>query len=442
MGHAPTRLALAILAAVSANALAANPAPLALGKQVRGEITSADLLNWRDGSRSELYAVTLAADQGVRFSVGGPLQAQLSLFFDGQLVQASGEQRDEASLAVRAGQAGRYVLAVSGRDASAYGPFTLSATPMQVYGGGELAVGSTITDWAQAPRSVPLRITEEGVYRIRMASDDFDTVLSLQGNGLALRSDDSDGSNSILTVRLSPGSYTLGASGFQDRVDGQYELSVAEYSLPEGVETAVDGDLVPDMPITALYQGQPVTYRLRVDGRKLLELDMRSSEVDSGLELLGNGVALEDDDSGEGVDARIVTVLQPGDYTVRASVYDEGAGVFTLSAMLSDVPADAGGGELQLGQTRTARLMAGASDRYAFRIDRAGGYRIDMGSMDGLDSHLRLYRDGELVADDDDSGGGLDARIEERLEAGDYTLEASSAVGGEGGRYRIGVQRR
>src|SRR5690606_12136481 len=154
--------------------------------------------------------------------------------------------------------------------------------------GGELAVGSTITDWAQAPRSVPLRITEEGVYRIRMASDDFDTVLSLQGNGLALRSDDSDGSNSILTVRLSPGSYTLGASGFQDRVDGQYELSVAEYSLPEGVETAVDGDLVPDMPITALYQGQPVTYRLRVDGRKLLELDMRSSEVDSGLELLGN----------------------------------------------------------------------------------------------------------------------------------------------------------
>lgn len=442
MGHAPTTLALAILAAVSTNALAANPAPLTLGQHVRGEITSVDLLNWRDGSRSELYAITLAADQGVRFSVEGPLRAQLSLFRDGQLVQASGEQRDEASLAVRAGQAGRYVLAVSGRDASAYGPFTLSAAPMQVYGGGEVTVGSTITDWAQAPRSIPLRITEAGVYRIRMASDDFDTVLSLQGNGLALRSDDADGSNSMLTVQLAPGSYTLGASGFQDRVDGEYELSVAKYSLPEGVQPAVDGDLVPGTPLTALYQGQPVSYRLRVDGRSLLELDMRGSELDSSLVLQGNGVALEDDDSGEGLDARIATVLQPGDYTVRVSAFDEGAGVFTLSATLSDVPADAGGGELQVGQARTARLMAGAADSYAFRITRAGSYRIDMGSEDGVDSHLRLYRDGELVAADDDGGGGLDARIEERLDAGDYTLEASSAVGGEGGRYRIGVQRR
>ena len=184
-------------------------------------------------------------------------------------------------------------------------------------------------------------------------------------------------------------------------------------------------------------------YRLRVDARQLLELDMRSAEIDSGLRLVGAGVVLEDDDGGDGVDARIVSVLEPGQYTVQASAYDEGAGVFTLSARLSGVPADAGGGVLEVGRPREARLMDGTADRYTLAIPRAGTYRIRMTSTDGVDSHLRLFRHGEEVASDDDSGGGLwDALIEDALPAGDYVLEASSAVGGPGGRYRIDVQRR
>lgn len=442
MGHATTTLALAILAAASTQASAASPAPLAPGQQLRGEITSADLLNWRDGSRSELYAIRLDAGQAVRFSVEGPLSAQLSLYLDEQLVQASDDGRDEASLSVRAEKAGRYVLAVSGRDAASYGPFTLSATPMQVYGGGSLAAGTTITDWAREPRSIPLDITEAGAYRIRMASEDFDTVLSLEGNGVALRSDDADGSNSMLTTILAPGRYTLLASGYHDRVDGQYELSVQPYELPSGVGPAAGGDLVPNADVTALYQGRPVDYRLRVGERSLVEIEMRSGEIDSGLVLEGNGVQLADDDSGNRLDARIATVLQPGEYTVRASAYDEGAGVFTLSARTAEVPADAGGGSLEVGRSRDARLMPGATDTWTFRIARAGNYRIDMGSEEGVDSFLRLHRDGELVAMDDDGGGSLDARIEQQLEPGEYTLEASSAMGGEGGRYRIGVTRR
>lgn len=443
MGYKTTALALALLAAASPGATAANPSPLALGQQVRGEITSADLLNWRDGSRSELYAITLAADEGVRLEVAGALRAQLSVFHDGQLVQASADSRDEASLVLRASRAGRYVVAVSGADASAYGPFTLAATALRTYTGGELSPGDSISDWASEPRRIPLRIAREGVYRVRMASDDFDTVLSLEGNGLALRSDDAEGSNSMLTAQLAPGTYTLLASGYDGRIDGQYQLSVAEHALPTGVGIATGGELEVGRDITALYQGQPLEYRLRVDGRRLLELEMRSSEIDSGLRLQGNGVELENDDGGAGLDARIASVLEAGDYTVRASAYDEGAGVFTLSARLSEVPADAGGGELQLGRPRDARLMDGAADRYTITLPRAGAYRFDMSSNDGVDSHLRLFADGDEVTSDDDSGSGTwDARIDEHLPAGDYVLEASSAVGGPGGRYRIGVQRR
>lgn len=443
-------LALAItigLSMASAAAAGAEPAATSIspGQQLRGEITSADVLNWRDGSRSELFTVALKADQGVRFAVEGPLRAQLSLFLDGQLLKTSSGDDERATLAVRATRAGRYLLAVSGSDPSAYGPFTLASSELQVYGGGELSSGAAITDWLDGDsKRIPLRIAHEGMYAVRMASDEFDTVLALEGNGVSLGSDDADGSNSQLTARLAPGTYTLVASGFNGQAGGQYELSVAERELPAGVDVAVDGALVPGSDVTAVYQGQPVSYQLRVAERQLLELDMRSGELDSRLQLTGEGVVLEDDDGGERLDARIASLLEPGDYVVRASAFNAtgGAGVFTLSARLAAVPADAGGGAIEVGRERAARLLPGLTDRYTFRIARAGAYLIDMASTDGVDAHLRLLQDGEPLAEDDDGGGGLNARIEQTLAAGDYVLEASSAMGGEGGRYEVQIQRR
>jgi hypothetical protein len=433
------------LSMATAAASAAEPrmTVFAPGQETRGEITSADILNWRDGTRSELFSVALKADQGVRFEVEGPLRAQLSLYLDGQLVRSSSGDDGKAALAVRASRAGRYVLAVSGSDPSAYGPFTLASTELRVYSGGELAADDSISDWLDGEKRIPLRIAHDGMYTIRMSSDEFDTVLGLEGNGVALGSDDADGSNSQLTARLAAGQYTLVASGYSGQAGGQYALAIAETTLPAGVDVAADGELVAGSDVTAVYQGQPVSYRLRVAERQLLELDMRSSELDSKLQLTGNGIQLEDDDGGERLDARIASLVAPGDYTVRVSAFNQtgGAGVFTLSARLSAVPADAGGGVLEIGRRHGARLMPGMTDRYTFSVARAGTYVFTMASADGVDPFLRLVEGGETLATDDDGGGALDARIEHALEAGDYVLEASSAMGGDG-RYEIQAQRR
>lgn len=143
-------LALAVgisLSGFAGMSAAAGPAPasLAVGQQVRGEITTADALNWRDGTRSKLYSISLTPGQGVEFAVDGPLRAQLTLFADDQLLQTSSPVRDAASMSVRAPEAGRYLLAVSGRDASSYGPYTLRVSPLALY---ETAARS-----APAPRS-------------------------------------------------------------------------------------------------------------------------------------------------------------------------------------------------------------------------------------------------------------------------------------------------
>lgn len=439
-------LALALAAGLSLPAVAFAQSPagasaLEPGQQTRGEITSEDPVNWRDGSRSELFAIPLREGQAVRFTVTGPLSASLSLFLDGELVSISTERDGGgASLVVRAPQDGEYLLAVSGRDAVSFGPYTLASGEQQVYEGGEIQVGASLVDWADTARTIPLRIQHEGIYTIRMDSDEFDTSLSLSGNGVSLANDDANGSNSMLTARLDPGVYQLTLDGFLGQMGGEYQLAVSERELPPGTVLAEGGELVPDRAVTALYQGTEASYRLRVAERSVATITMDSGEIDSRLVLEGEGVREEDDDSGEGLNALVSTVLEPGDYTVRAASFGAGGGVFTLTASLSEVPADAGGGLLEVGVDRDVRMMAGLVDSYRVRIARAGEYVIDMAAV-GFDSHLRLLRDGGEVATDDDGGGGLDARIRQTLEAGEYVIEAR-ALGGADGPYSIGIHSR
>ena len=68
---------------------------------------------------------------------------------------------------------------------------------------------------------------------------------------------------------------------------------------------------------------------------------------------------------------------------------------------------------------------------YRFEVGEAGRIRIDLTSEEA-DSFLYLFaEDGSRLADNDDGGAGLDARIERDLTPGAYTLEATT-VGGRG----------
>ncbi|MCD9026893.1 hypothetical protein LDO26_01515 [Luteimonas sp. BDR2-5] len=437
-------LAAALLAgAVSAPTLAAPPASLAVDSQVRGEITTADAVNYSDGSRSKLYRLDLRNGQVVSFDVSGSLRARLSLFDADRLVSNSREGSDNgASLVVRASGNGPYLLAVSGADADAFGPYTLKSTTVEPYDGSVLRKGASISDWTDRPRQLPLQVDSEALYTIDMQSDDFDAVLRIEGNGVSTSNDDGgEGSNARLNVVLKPGRYTLTADGYSDRINGLYRLSVVERDIPAGA-LAGGGTIALDSESTGFLQGTPAVYRFTLPQRRLVTIDMRSSEFDSVLKLTGNGVERSDDDGGEGLDARIVAPLDAGEYSIEANALSDAAGMFTLSLATSGIPEGTGGGALTVDRAPTsATLLPGASDRYTVSIRRAGDYVIDMTS-DDFDSHLRLSRDGREVASDDDGGGGLNARIAQHLEAGDYVIEAG-ALGGDGdGGYRIGIARR
>lgn len=425
-----------VAAAWAGNLGAAEPQPLQPGDEVRGEITSAAALNHSDGTRSRLYLVEIGERELVSFDVSGPLRAQLSLFDGEQLVGRTGD-RHASSLSLRAPRSATYTLAVSGADASAYGPYTLRADVVDGWDGRTLRSGDEVLDWVDGSRQLPLRVERRAMYTIDLRSDQFDALLKVAGGGVDAQDDDGgEGTDSRLRVLLEPGDYTLTVGGWGGSGQGLYRLAVASQAVPanlsQGGPVRTDG-----RQLQGIYQGQPLRYRFSIAGRRLVTADMRSGDFDSLLVLRGQGVEHYDDDGGEGLDARLSVLLEPGEYTLDAGAAVEGSGLFALTVSATDVPEGIGGGRLAVGEARDALLLAGAVDRHTVEIAVQGDYVFDMAS-DEFDSYLELFdAGGDMLGSDDDGGGALNARIRATLAPGTYRLEAS-AIGGAG-RYRISV---
>jgi len=451
--HSPARhLARWLLVLVSlgnsigiASANERNTERLTIGSEARAEITSADRLNYNDGSRSKLYRFTATPGELVTFQVSGALKARLAVYVDGeQKAQSKSDHDAEAVLSYKVDSTRPHLLVVSGRDHHAYGPFRLSSRVLEAYTGETLTLGAHIHDWLGAASSdLILQIEREGLYQIDMISDEFDTKLEISGDGVSATNDDGgQGTNARLIVELSPGRYTLRTQGYEHDARGLYQLSVAEYALPEGQQLNNGGALELGAPaLTGLLSSETRVYTLQLDQRQLVTIDMGSDMFDSYLELEGPNVSLENDDGGDRLNARIRAVLEPGRYEVTARATGRsGTGLFTLSASGRDVPEGSGGGPLVIGERSTAELLPGLPNQHTFSVRQASEYVIDMES-DDFDSYLRLYRDGEEIDKDDDGGRALNARIQRRLSPGDYTIEASD-VGDDGGRYQIVVRQR
>ena len=72
------------------------------------------------------------------------------------------------------------------------------------------------------------------------------------------------------------------------------------------------------------------------------------------------------------------------------------------------------------------------NDAHTYRFELTSGGRIRIELKSDADSYLYLLaEDGTRIADDDDGGAGIDARVEADLEPGVYTIEATT-VGGRG----------
>ena len=187
----------------------------------------------------------------------------------------------------------------------------------------------------------------------------------------------------------------------------------------------------------------------------------------------GDTLHSNDDIASGGVDlnSRVSVTLQPGSYTIEATTYhpEKEAG-FTLTieglgeeeeetpgpepepeadSCLASVDADGaieGSWDSTCLSDRAA--LSGTGDRYArfytFSLDEAGDVTIDLESDE--DTYLYLLDghglNGTVLYEDDDINypSNTNSRLSERLEAGDYTIEATTYYAQKEGDFTLSIE--
>ena len=197
------------------------------------------------------------------------------------------------------------------------------------------------------------------------------------------------------------------------------------------------------------------TFTFKMTKGRTYQIDMKSKDIDSYLRLenpAGDEVA-KDDDSGDGLDARIIYKADAtGDFKIIATTFGGNiTGKFTLTARDKDAPAggatalknDKGEGSYTGSLTNDDPVYKGKKHKLlTFPMEEGKTYQIDMvtNSKD-LDPYLFLEApDGELLAKDDDGGGFPNARIVHKAaKAGSFRIICTS-FGGSVGDFTLTIR--
>ncbi len=281
-----------------------------------------------------------------------------------------------------------------------------------------------------------------------------------------------------LDLGMTEGRYTLALTGSGGPTSVSNPLTTNE---PEEIEPGVFymGDILLDAPVENAINDASYAHIYSLEAEAGTELMVAmvaaGSTLDSYLFFVDEAFDLlaEDDDSaaefgGGALDAFInLTIPQTGVYYIVATRagLDEGrtAGTYTLLAGVPEAEPEPAAqqetaeglppgvefiAEIELGDTMTGTITeASFMHLYIFEGQANDEITITMTGSDGLDAYLGLFDPAdEIIAEDDDSLGGLDAVISLTLPqsgtylivatrngidmgttSGDYTLELSTS---------------
>lgn len=290
---------------------------------------------------------------------------------------------------------------------------------------------------------------------ISLESDDFDAYIQVRdpNNEVLGEDDDSGGGTNAHLTMLAPsaGRYTILANSYGPNEYGDYTLHVRRETTGEVVGTW-RGELDTNDPKTFSEFSHP-TETLEASAGEVYEIVLMSAEFDAYLVVENeDGVAIaEDDDSGGSTNSKVtLPVAVDGTYTIVVKSYDDFAGgAYTLMIMRGT--GDAADGAMNVEQF-TGRLSTDsvllAEDETPYEvhtIDLQAGDELDVTMMAAdFDAYLQIWdADGNSLVQDDDSGGGLNARATMTIPTdGTYQIVANSFNPDAEGDYTLMVRTR
>jgi len=276
-----------------------------------------------------------------------------------------------------------------------------------------------------------------------VTTDEWDPtleVLNETGNSLAFDDDSGEGLNPRLSslYLAMPGQYEIRVSTFSGNGEYQITISTAE---PPGGGTITYGETVE----SAIESGEQEAWTFEGNAGDQIAISMVGAEdlTDTYLELYGpDGTLLTiDDDSGEGFFALIqeYTLPQTGTYRIIARAFSDESGPYTLTLERLEIEEQ----PIAYGQTLAGEITEEHPREYWTFEGTAGDVvTISMvGTGDLTDTYLELYGpDGTLLTEDDDSGEGFFALIQEYElpQSGAYRIVAR-AWGDRVGEYELSL---
>ncbi len=189
------------------------------------------------------------------------------------------------------------------------------------------------------------------------------------------------------------------------------------------------------------------TFEFTLPTAAKVEILMTSTAVDAYVFLADASlkVLAEDDDGGDGSNARIMKILPAGRYLVVANTYDANSfGAYQLVARAAPVACVTGrttalqtSVPAMLSPSTACRLNDNSlEDRYDITVTSRYNMVADLTSTAFDPMLVVLDANESIVAQDDDSGVGKDANLEVLLEPGRYTVVARGYPN-QAGAYRL-----
>lgn len=440
------------------------PAEITLGSSVSGSI---DVDGCRRGGHPvDRWTFDLAADTDVRIDLSSStIDPFLQLQATSGSVTAVNDDFDglnstiithlsSGSYIIQArdygGGTGSYQLSLQeGPDCSPLGELQLGETQT-----GSLASDDCIWEAGGLSDNWTLTLPERMNLRIEAKSADFDEVVLIRDQqGFIMNGADEFGPAGFaqLDMQVPAGEWTITVGALTPGRTGDYQLTV---------------DLTPPCtPGTALVLGQTESgsiaaddctldgympadsFALSLDQETPLDFHLKSADMEPFLivrDANGRDVAAADDMSGTG-SARTQATLEAGTYAVYATTFRHpptGSYQLTVAEIVCKAPVPIAFGASEtgtLGDDDCLRANSAWQESWSLELSEETVVRIDMVS-DDVDAYLILKDDlGGVIAEDDDGGDGVDARIDATLAAGSYEIVASSFGSGQAGTYTLTV---
>jgi hypothetical protein len=339
--------------------------------------------------------------------------------------------------------------------------------------GGMISPGDSREGTLQGSGKAYFTVVVQSPGQVSVAADatgsPCDPLLEIQDAlGAVLARDDNGGGgmNARISVYLNPGRYAIVLYN-NSPVPGPCRLSVmqeAGTALPGGQQP--DSQARPPVQQGSIGYGETRagtlnrgdqhawTFNAAEPGPVTIDMKNAGSPLDSYLKLLDpqKNIIAQDDDGGGGVDARIVSEVQRGTYTIIALPYGSSTGTYRLSLTKGALQAQGQGqaiepktvekGELAIGRRVDAFMAPGERHVYGLKLEKKESLAIDANRVtQGMDPVLELDGPGgESIAKDDDGGGERNASIMRGLEKGAYRVTVSG-FNNNGGAYRLYVSR-